>query len=211
IGLGQRETHQQVYKVTAPIVALDRLLSETSIRRAYDLKQRNVAANGRVMFYRNDEDNDYQFFVVLAAISDRATLVDFEGYEIGRYEITGSRRTEKKFDRDVRDIVKDFRAAKYTVKPEDYEELGVLKNIVERIVLAPTSSKTVALSKLPKRTISILLGIVALSAAAYLIYVDKAMSTESFLTAVFGLGSLLVGLIPFMKFKSRGKGWVQLD
>jgi hypothetical protein len=207
VGLGERDTFQDVFTVDAPIKEIDAFLNRKEFARAFGLDDRRTSRDGKLVFFRS-LGMDYRFFVVLAELGEKRTLLDFEGYDILRYVIEGTKESKRRFDRDVKDLVQTLRDEKNVkVDTASYDDAGSYKAVIDQVVLEPARPTMPRMRRLPKSTWAILLGLLMLAFTAYLLFIDRNLTPESFLTALFGLGSLLVGLIPFMKWTPRRKGW----
>ncbi len=211
VGYGHRPPHQRTLKVQAPIQDLYNKFSEKSVKRAFQLDKHKSLHDDALVVFRNDA-SDYAFFVVLARSDGSTTYVHMEGYDIQRYVIQGTPETKRKFDHDTDGIVELIKK-EVTTKVEETQDYALkfpYKSEIEEMTHEPSVAKFSVVRRLPKTTISILVGVVFLGSAAYLLYLNQGITGigfEFFASTLIGLGVLVLGLIPFMKWSRKEKGW----
>jgi len=211
VGYGRRPAHQRTLKVEVPIQRLQSKLSEESVKRAFHLDKHKSLYNDKLVIFRND-DSEYAFFVVLVESGPTTTYVHMEGYDIARLVIEGTPESKMAFDHDTDGIkvLIEKQWSKNANDTQDYELRFPFKSTIEAITHEPSIAKFSVLGRLPKTTIFVLVGAAFLASAAYLLYLNSGVTgigIEFFASTLIGLGVLVLGLLPFMKWSRKEKGW----
>ncbi len=208
VGVGGSDTNHRTWKVTASIKDLTKFINQEDVRGVLSLSEMRSRHSDNLVIFRRSYTN-YRRYVVLAADSSDKTFLHCEGYWIGRYVIGIDKTSERLFEKDMgylEDILRD--EGKFQLEAASFDGNFPFFSEARRIILEPTESKFAALSRLPRQTIAVIVGISFLALAMYLSYPPTNQVTQQALaSALIGLGSLFVGLVPFIRGPVSRKEW----
>ena len=208
VGVGGSDTDHRTWKVNAPIKDVTKFINQEDVRGALSLSEMRRRHSDNLVIFRRTY-NDYRRYVVLAADTQDKTSLHCEAYWVGRYVIGIDKTSKRLFEKDMgylEDVLRD--EGKFQLDAANFDGNFPFFSEVRRIIPDPTESKFAAAARLPRQTIAVIVGILFLALAIYLSYpLTSQVTQQGLASALIGLGSLFVGLVPFIRGPVSRKEW----
>ena len=211
VPLGNMGTHRLTLEVTASLPVVASKFS-IDVRDALELRRGMKLHDGKVIIYQSRE-RQHRFVLVLVRhpVFPDKTIVHLEEYNIGRYAIGTDLGSTRRFDKDtdyVKKVLGEITPQPIVTPVTLDDQTFPYRAEVEHIVLAPAESKLKRLSRLPAKSVLVLVGASILALAYYLFTTEP---QNALLPAFIGALLVLIPTIPFIRGPSQEKKWQERD